>query len=43
MFYIGGLCLVAIGTGGIKSNVGPFGAQQVEDMGRDAVQIFFNW
>ncbi|GFN96362.1 solute carrier family 15 member 4-like [Plakobranchus ocellatus] len=41
--YIGGLGLVAIGTGGIKSNVGPFGAQQVEDLGRDAVQVFFNW
>ncbi|GFS20755.1 solute carrier family 15 member 4-like, partial [Elysia marginata] len=41
--YIGGLCLVAVGTGGIKSNVGPFGAQQVEDMGADAVQVFFNW
>ncbi|RUS83662.1 hypothetical protein EGW08_008568 [Elysia chlorotica] len=43
VFYIGGLSLVAIGTGGIKSNVGPFGAQQVEDMGQDAVQVFFNW
>lgn len=43
IFYIGGLSLVAIGTGGIKSNVGPFGAQQVEDMGAEAVQVFFNW
>ncbi|XP_005094746.1 solute carrier family 15 member 4 [Aplysia californica] len=42
-FYILGLVLVAIGTGGIKANVGPFGAQQVQDLGADAVQIYFNW
>ncbi|XP_002739447.1 solute carrier family 15 member 4-like [Saccoglossus kowalevskii] len=42
-FYFIALLLVSIGTGGIKSNVGPFGAQQAEDLGRDAVQTFFNW
>ncbi|XP_071952206.1 solute carrier family 15 member 4-like [Antedon mediterranea] len=42
-FYIFGLCLIAIGTGGIKSNVGPFGAQQLEDLGEGAIQTFFNW
>ncbi|XP_077999201.1 solute carrier family 15 member 4-like [Glandiceps talaboti] len=43
IFYLIGLTLIAIGTGGIKSNVGPFGAQQTEDLGQKAVQTFFNW
>lgn len=43
VFYLLGLGLVAIGTGGIKANVGPFGAQQVQDLGTDAVQTYFNW
>lgn len=42
-YFFGGLVFVAIGTGGIKANVGPFGAQQVDDLGADAVQSFFNW
>ncbi|XP_046556904.1 LOW QUALITY PROTEIN: solute carrier family 15 member 4-like [Haliotis rubra] len=42
-FFLGGLAFVAIGTGGIKANVGPFGAQQVEGLGEAAVQSFFNW
>ena len=37
------LVCIAIGTGGIKANVGPFGAQQVDDLGPEAVQTFFNW
>lgn len=37
------LFLVAIGTGGIKSNVGPFGAQQLEELGEGAIRSFFNW
>ena len=42
-YFIVGLILVAIGTGGIKANVGPFGAQQMEDLGPGAVHSFFNW
>ncbi|CAH1794597.1 unnamed protein product [Owenia fusiformis] len=42
-YYIIGLILIAIGTGGIKANVSPFGVQQLEDMGPQAVQSFFNW
>ncbi len=41
-FFIA-LIAIAIGTGGIKANVGPFGAQQLEDDGEKAVQTFFNW
>ncbi|XP_041363696.1 solute carrier family 15 member 4-like isoform X2 [Gigantopelta aegis] len=42
-FFLTGLVFIAIGTGGIKANVGPFGAQQVEKLGDVAVQTFFNW
>ncbi|XP_071506265.1 solute carrier family 15 member 4-like [Diadema antillarum] len=42
-FFIFALLAVAVGTGGIKSNVGPFGAQQMSDAGEEAVQTFFNW
>ncbi|XP_071129733.1 solute carrier family 15 member 4-like isoform X1 [Mytilus edulis] len=42
-FFLSSLVLIAIGTGGIKSNVGPFGAQQVENLGPKAVQSFFSW
>ncbi|CAG5123017.1 unnamed protein product, partial [Candidula unifasciata] len=41
--FMTGLALVAIGTGGIKANVGPFGAEQVEVLGKEAIQSFFNW
>jgi peptide/histidine transporter 3/4 len=41
--YIAGLVFIAIGTGGIKANVGPFGAQQLHDLGDTAVKSFFNW
>ena len=42
-YFFTGLVFIAIGTGGIKANVGPFGAQQVDDLGSEAVQSFFNW
>ncbi|XP_067664863.1 solute carrier family 15 member 4-like [Haliotis asinina] len=41
-YYIALVC-IAVGTGGIKATVGPFGAQQVEEYGKDAVRSFFNW
>ncbi|KAJ8318802.1 hypothetical protein KUTeg_003893 [Tegillarca granosa] len=43
IYFFMGMTFVAIGTGGIKANVGPFGAQQVDDLGPEAVQSFFNW
>jgi solute carrier family 15 (peptide/histidine transporter), member 3/4 len=42
-YFIAGLVLYAIGAGGIKANISPFGAQQVEWLGEDAVHSFFNW
>ncbi|XP_064623127.1 solute carrier family 15 member 4-like [Lineus longissimus] len=42
-FFLFGLTLIAIGTAGIKANVSPFGAQQLESAGPHAVQVFFNW
>ena len=36
--YIIGLFLVAIGTGGIKSSVAPFGAEQASNLGGHAIQ-----
>ena len=37
------LILIAIGTGGIKANVSPMGADQVEHEGPEMVQKFFDW
>ena len=36
--YISGLILVAFGTGGIKANVSPFGAEQISNRGPAAIQ-----
>ena len=36
--YITGLFLVAFGTGGIKANVSPFGAEQISNRGPAAIQ-----
>lgn len=44
LLYFGlALLMMALGTGGIKSNVSPFGADQVKQSGQRAVQTFFNW
>ena len=42
-YFMFALVAIAIGTGGIKANVGPFGAQQLDDLGENAIQTFFNW
>lgn len=41
--FLTGLVLVACGTGGVKSNVSIFGAEQVAKDGNEAVTSFFNW
>ena len=44
LVYFGiSLMMIAFGTGGIKANVSPFGADQVQNQGPRAVQAFFNW
>ena len=37
------LILIAIATGGIKANVSPMGADQLQDEGEDMVRKFFDW
>ncbi|RUS82583.1 hypothetical protein EGW08_009657 [Elysia chlorotica] len=41
--FISGLGLIGLGTGGIKANVGPFGAEQIQARGREVLQSYFNW
>ena len=41
--FVIALVMIAFGTGGIKANVSPFGADQIEKEGPRAVQTFFNW
>ncbi|XP_067670794.1 solute carrier family 15 member 4-like [Haliotis asinina] len=43
VYFLGGLVFVALGTSSIRANIGAFGALQVEGLGEDAVQSFFNW
>lgn len=43
VIYLCGLVFVAMGTGGIKANVSPFGAEQVLNKGPERVQTFFIW
>ncbi|KAJ7372465.1 hypothetical protein OS493_018972 [Desmophyllum pertusum] len=37
------LLLISVGTGGIKANVSPLGADQIENEGPIIVQRFFDW
>ena len=43
VYFVLALVMIAFGTGGIKANVSPFGADQVQQDGPRAVQAFFNW
>ncbi|XP_067054797.1 solute carrier family 15 member 4-like [Acropora muricata] len=43
LFFAVALTILAFATGGIKSNVAPFGADQNQEEGPSAVQTFFNW
>ena len=43
VYFFMALVFVGMGTGGIKTNVGPFGAEQIEQYGEAAVRSFFNW
>ena len=43
VYFVIALVMIAFGTGGIKANVSPFGADQVQKDGPQAVQAFFNW
>ena len=43
VFFIISVLLIACGTGGIKANISPFGAEQVESLGDDAIRTFFSW
>lgn len=37
------LILIALATGGIKANVSPMGADQLQDEGEEMVRKFFDW
>lgn len=43
VYFVLALVMIAFGTGGIKANVVPFGADQVQHDGPRAVQTFLNW
>ncbi|ESO01894.1 hypothetical protein HELRODRAFT_149824, partial [Helobdella robusta] len=37
------LTIIAIGYGGVRVNIVPFGALQVEDQGSHSLRVYFNW
>ena len=43
LFIVISMLFISIGTGGIKANVAPFGAEQVKSLGPAAITVFFNW
>ncbi len=43
VFFAISLIFVSFGTGGIKANVSPFGADQIQSLGPSAISVFFNW
>ena len=43
IFFALSMLFISIGTGGIKANVSPFGAEQVQSLGQAAITVFFNW
>ena len=43
IYFAFALISIAVGTGGIKSNVAPFAAEQIQALGTGAVETFFNW
>ena len=43
VFFAVSMLFISLGTGGIKANVSPFGADQVQSLGPGAITVFFNW
>ena len=43
IYFAFALIFIAVGTGGIKSNVAPLAAEQIQILGTGAVETFFNW
>ena len=41
-YYVISIVFIAVGNGGMKPNIAPFGAQQVEQRGSEAVNTYFS-